>query len=97
MFSLLPLVLRGKMESEGSAAFMMSAKALPYSGKPPPGVAVPRLIVVLGMALPPSCAAAPPASSRTPAQTIQTRFMFGPATLVTKFHARDVVGKVGIL
>jgi hypothetical protein len=69
MFSLLPLVLRGSIASVGSAAFMMSAKALPYSGKPPPGVAVPRLIVVFEMVLPPSCAVALAPSSKAPAQT----------------------------
>jgi hypothetical protein len=40
------LVLRGSMEIVESASFMTEAKLLPYSGKPPPGVAVPRLIVV---------------------------------------------------
>ena len=69
MFSLLPLVLRGSIASEGSAAFITSAKALPYSGKPPPGVAVPKLIVVFEVALPPSSAFASAPSSKTPAQT----------------------------
>jgi len=46
MFSLLPLVLRGSIERVGSAWFMTSAKAPPYNGNPPPGVAVPRLMLV---------------------------------------------------
>src|SRR5580698_2089293 len=62
MFSLLPLVLRGSIDSVGSAEFMTSARALPYSGKPPPGVAVAKLMLVLGagfeMGLSPFCAAA---------------------------------------
>ena len=39
-FSVLPLVLRGSMRSFGSCAFTIAAKASPYTGKPPPGVAV---------------------------------------------------------
>src|SRR5262249_26293263 len=49
-FSVLPLVLRGSMRSEGSPALTTSATTPPYSGKPPPGVAVPRITLVCVMA-----------------------------------------------
>ncbi len=53
-FSVLPLVLRGSTKSEASVSLMVSAIACPYTGKPPPGVAVPRLTLVLSAAaLPP--------------------------------------------
>ena len=42
-FSVEPLVLRVSMRTRGSCAFTISANAAPYSGKPPPGVAVPRI------------------------------------------------------
>src|SRR5258708_34589535 len=41
-FSVLPLVLRVSMRRRGSCALTTSAKASPNTGKPPPGVAVPR-------------------------------------------------------
>src|SRR5436309_9480869 len=41
-FSAEPLLLRGSMRSLDSCAFTISAKASPYTGKPPPGVAVAR-------------------------------------------------------
>src|SRR5260221_13531178 len=41
-FSVLPLVLRVSMRRRGSCALTTSAKATPNTGKPPPGVAVPR-------------------------------------------------------
>ena len=42
-FSVLPLVFFGAMRRRGSCAFTISAKVSPYTGKPPPGVAVPRI------------------------------------------------------
>src|SRR5260221_12143903 len=41
-FSVLHLVLRVSMRRRGSCALTTSAKASPNTGKPPPGVAVPR-------------------------------------------------------
>src|ERR1700761_2426729 len=101
MFSLLPLVLRGSIASEGSAAFITSAKALPYSGKPPPGVAVPRLIVILEMALGPSSAIAWPPSNN--AQRRYAHFIlvaFIVAALRVNMPFRDephLVGKPALL
>src|SRR5687768_3697511 len=40
-FSVEPLVFLGCTRMRGSCAFTISAKASPYTGKPPPGVAVP--------------------------------------------------------
>ena len=45
-FSVLPLVLRGRTSSVGSISLMVSATACPYTGKPPPGVAVPSVTSV---------------------------------------------------
>jgi len=47
MFSVEPLVLRVSTLSDRSVSLMVSASAPPYSGKPPPGVAVPNTILVV--------------------------------------------------
>src|SRR5882724_4214706 len=49
-FSVLPLVFRCSIASVGSVSFTVSATAAPYTGKPPPGVAVPRTTTVVDMA-----------------------------------------------
>src|SRR5687767_7098562 len=41
-FSALPLVFTAVMVMAGSASLTVSTSAAPYTGKPPPGVAVPR-------------------------------------------------------
>ena len=46
-FSVLPLVLRGSISSVGSISWMVSVTAWPYTGKPPPGVAVPSVTLVI--------------------------------------------------
>ena len=46
MFSVLPLVFFGSIESVGSISLIVEAYAAPYRGKPPPGVAVPSTTTV---------------------------------------------------
>src|SRR5437870_1667710 len=45
-FSVLPLVFRCSTASVGAVSLTVSANAAPYTGKPPPGVAVPRTTTV---------------------------------------------------
>src|SRR5215470_18104195 len=56
-FSVLPLVLRCSIVSPGSVSSTVSATAAPYTGKPPPGVAVPRTTTVRSLAGPPAVVA----------------------------------------
>jgi hypothetical protein len=97
MFSLLPLVLRGSIDSVGSAAFMTSASALPYSGKPPPGVAVAKLMLVLlagfEMALSPFCAAALAPINTVATQSKRTIFI---SSLKTRFPRGMTNGRAGL-
>src|ERR1700694_2333892 len=46
MFSALPAVLRVSTVMPGSASWIAAANASPYTGNPPPGVAVPRVTVM---------------------------------------------------
>src|SRR5262245_34375930 len=59
MFSALPLVLRGCTSSVASVSLIVCATASPYTGKPPPGVAVPKVTIVLSWAWAAPMAATP--------------------------------------
>src|SRR2546421_1771124 len=72
-FSVLPLVFLGWMRSAGSCAFTISLKASPNTGKPPPGVAVPRTSVC--------CAAEVPMVKSSPVKRNSRRMRLSYATM----------------